>query len=210
MITPEVAARRFLLSCLLGMVLGFVYGGLRPMRRRFPKLGDGLFLLAAVRLWLELSFRICRGDLRIVYSFGLLAGCCVWEWTAGRLLGPVFDGIWKSLAAVYRIFAFPAKKILDFVKILFASAEKWVTIRNKYYWKYLRKCGGNDHGRKKESAEKREGDRPAQPGDAEDHSDRAYSVFYGGIGSPSVGPQRDPDRDRKPAGRGFRAGACQR
>ena len=65
MTAPGLAARRFLISCLLGLGLGLVYGFLRPFRRRFPKLGDTLFLFAAGSAWLQLSFRVCQGDLRI-------------------------------------------------------------------------------------------------------------------------------------------------
>ena len=102
MTAPDLAARRFALSCLLGCVLGVIYGFLRPLRRRFPVLGDLLFLPAVFWLWLEVSFRICRGDLRLGYSFGLAAGCFLWEATAGRLLRPVFEGIWKGLEAFFR------------------------------------------------------------------------------------------------------------
>ena len=89
MTAPGIAARRFLISCLLGLGLGFVYGFLRPFRRRFPKLGDTLFLVAAGWAWLQLSFRVCQGDLRIGYCFGLLAGTLIWELSLGRFLRPV-------------------------------------------------------------------------------------------------------------------------
>ena len=90
MTPPETAASRFLLCCLLGAVLGTVYGFLRPIRRKSTALGDCLFLAAAGWLWLEMGFRVCRGDLRMGYLIGFGAGCILWEITAGRLLQPVF------------------------------------------------------------------------------------------------------------------------
>ena len=154
MTAPETAARRFLLSCALGCLLGLIYGILRPFRHRFPKTGDALFLLAAFRIWLELAFGICLGDIRIGYLAGLLAGALLWELTLGRLLRPVFFGFNRSLVEIWGIFTLPAKKFWDFVKILFASAKKWVTIECTYHQKSLQKCGRRSHGTKKESAEK--------------------------------------------------------
>ena len=146
MTAPALAARRFLLSCLLGCLLGILYGALRPLRRRKPVLGDLLFLPAAVWLWLEVSFRICRGDLRLGYSFGLFAGCFLWEATAGRLLRPVFEGIWKGLEEICCFLLLPLKKFLYFVKKLFASVKKWVTIECTNLLSHLRRRGRRSHG----------------------------------------------------------------
>ena len=105
MTAPETAARRFLLSCALGCLLGLIYGILWPFRHRFPKTGDALFLLAAFRIWLELTFGICLGDIRIGYLAGLLAGALLWELTLGRLLRPFFSVLivlWSKSGAFSR------------------------------------------------------------------------------------------------------------
>jgi hypothetical protein len=86
---PAEDARRFLLGCLLGAGLGFVYGFLRPPRKKHPHLSDLCFSVAAVWAWLQLSFGVCDGDLRLWYTAGLGLGAVAWEVTFGRLLRPV-------------------------------------------------------------------------------------------------------------------------
>ena len=64
MTPPQVAAGRFLSALILGMGLGIVYAFLRPLgRKRWP--GDLVFVLCALWIWTELTFRICRGDVRM-------------------------------------------------------------------------------------------------------------------------------------------------
>ena len=92
MTTPQAAAHRFLAALALGCILGLVYGFLRPLRPRRTTLADGIFLLAALWAWLVLNFEICRGDIRLGYCAGLAAGAFFWEWTAGKLLRPLFGG----------------------------------------------------------------------------------------------------------------------
>ena len=86
MTAPEEAAGRFLWACLLGLPLGAAYDFLRPLRPKFTAAADGLFLLAVGWAWLYLGFGICRGDLRLGYSAGLLAGGLIWEGTAGAVV----------------------------------------------------------------------------------------------------------------------------
>ena len=148
MTAPEEAARRFLWACLLGLPLGAAYDFLRPLRPKFTAVSDGLFLLAAGWAWLYLGFGICRGDLRLGYSAGLLAGGLVWEGTAGVVFRPVSASFWKLVEGILQKMALPIKKISKFLKILFASGEKWVTIRwNNRRQKHPRPRGGT-HGRR--------------------------------------------------------------
>ena len=130
MTAPALAAERFALALGLGLMLGAVYGFLRPLRPKFTALADGLFLLAVLDAWLELSFRICRGDLRLAYAAGLAAGGLIWEWTAGTLLRPVFATFWHMVGKLLGIFLFPLKIFSKYVKILFAYVKKWVSIKS--------------------------------------------------------------------------------
>ena len=148
MTAPADAAGRFLWACLLGAVLGLIYGFLRPMSRRRTILADGLFLAAAVWVWLYHSFAVCRGDIRLGCGAGLLGGGLAWELTLGRLLRPVFSGFWKLIGRLLAFIGHRLKKILDFAKILFASGEKWVTIKWNNRRQKRRRPGGNPHGRK--------------------------------------------------------------
>jgi len=74
MTAPALAAHRFLCCCLLGAALGVYYEFLRPLRPRHTFAADVLFLSGGAWVWLLMSFRVCRGDLRLGYSAGLLAG----------------------------------------------------------------------------------------------------------------------------------------
>ena len=81
MTAPALAAHRFVCCCLLGAALGVYYEFLRPLRPRHTLAADALFLTGCVWVWLIMSFRVCRGDLRLGYSVGLLAGGIVWDRT---------------------------------------------------------------------------------------------------------------------------------
>lgn len=129
MTPPGIAAARFGAACLLGLGLGLWYSFLTPLRRRHHPPADLLFLSAVLGCWLYLTFASCRGDLRPVYTLGLLFGWMAFHLTIGKLLRPFFTTFWKFLAI-------PPKKILKISKILFASGEKWVTIR----WSNRRHC----------------------------------------------------------------------
>ena len=81
--TPAVAAQRFGMACLLGVLLGVYYGFLRPLRPKLTALSDLLFVLGAGWVWLYLGFAVCRGDLRFGYTCGMFLGWFLWD-----LMGP--------------------------------------------------------------------------------------------------------------------------
>lgn len=129
MTVPAIAAQRFAASCILGAMLGIWYGFLRPLGPRHTLLRDLLFLPAALWAWLQLMFGVCRGDLRIWAFWGLILGVLLWDKTVGRLLRPLFSGFWGLIMKIINMFLFPWKKILEKLKILFASWGKSVTIK---------------------------------------------------------------------------------
>ena len=110
MTPPSVALERLGMGCLLGLVLGLWYDVLRPPRRRFVHLCDGLFLLGFGWAFLIQGFEVCRGDLRLGYLAGLPAGIFLWEGTLGRVTRPVFFRIWQIVAGIWECFLFPLKK----------------------------------------------------------------------------------------------------
>ena len=140
MTPPAAAAGQFAGACLLGMGLGLLYGFLRPLRRRRQTPADLLFLLAAGWCWLYLGFGVCRGAVRPAHTFGLAAGAAALELTLGQLLRPIFAIFWNILLV-------PVKKISRNTKILFASAEKWVTIRWSNRRHRRHKSGGTPNGK---------------------------------------------------------------
>ena len=123
MSTPAEAAGRFAAVCLLGLVLGAVYGFLRPLRRRHVHIADSIFLLCFTRAWLEAGFRICQGDLRIGYALGLFPGIFLWELTAGKLLRPVIDMIWKG---IWKILGIPRYVTAKFFKKIAVFVKKYL------------------------------------------------------------------------------------
>jgi hypothetical protein len=149
MSAPEQAAFRFGCACLLGAALGVLYGFLRPLRIRRTFFADFLFVTGLVYAWLYLSFAVCRGDLRLGYTAGLFLGCFLWELTLGKLLRPVFFGFWRIVGKVLGAITLPVRKIFkkihEIIKFLFASLEKWGTIKWNNRRSMRRKSGGS-HG----------------------------------------------------------------
>ncbi|MBO5837020.1 MAG: hypothetical protein J6Q92_03910, partial [Oscillospiraceae bacterium] len=122
MITPKVAFLRFLTAVLVGLGLGLYYGFLRPLRPKHTQLSDILFLPVAGWAWLYVSFAVCQGDLRLIYSIGLVCGAFLWEMTIGHLLRPVFRGFWGVIRKIFTFFITPwayiAKKVVNLLKFL--------------------------------------------------------------------------------------------
>ena len=51
MTVPSVAAVRFLTACFYGVLLGVLYGFLRPLRRKMTNFADAIFVFAAAWAW---------------------------------------------------------------------------------------------------------------------------------------------------------------
>ena len=183
MTAPALAADRFAAACLIGMVLGLAYGFLRPLRPRLTALADFLFLLAAAAGWVFLSFRICQGDLRLGYNAGLLAGGFFWEYTAGRVLRPVFRAFWRGIKRLLRLLFLPFQKILQIfrkiIKKIFASRKKSGTI------------GSRQNQRQAQA-------RPAGLSSEQQSDQDSRSVHYRTVYSGAADPA--PDDRRRPAG----------
>ena len=126
------SGKRLAAAGLTGMGLGLFYGFLRPLRSKSTALGDFLFLVAGIFGWIYVSFGICQGDIRLGYTAGIVAGGFLWECTAGRLLQPVFRGIWLGIFGFFSFFLRPIRKIFqklrNFIKKLFAYTKKSVTM----------------------------------------------------------------------------------
>ena len=142
---PAEDLRRFLFACLFGLGLGLLWDFLRPFRQKRPNLSDGLFLLVTGQVWLYLGFSVCKGDLRLGYSLGLLLGGFVWEITLGQLFRPVFLGFSRIITEIFSFFALPMKKFFKKIaknaKFLLATGKKAVTIKCKHQNQHKKKGG---------------------------------------------------------------------
>jgi len=185
-----VAVARFAHACFLGMALGIWYGFLRPFRQKHTAAGDTLFLIVTGWVCLILGFEICGGDLRIGYFFGLGMGAFFWEGTFGRLLAPFFGWFWRKICGIGRMILFPLKKIWKFAKFLFASAEKWVTIKCNNRRRFRRTSGGPSYGRKQKRASQRADQISPQQADYQDSGNCRYRVVYGGTADPALRSER--------------------
>ena len=123
MTAPQLAAQRFLYGCLVGVVLGAVYGFLRPLRPKRTTLSDLIFLLCTLYGWLFLHFGLCGADVRIAYSLAMGLGGLAWELSLGLILRPFFSVIWNCLGKIWAFITLPLKKISKMTKILFASGQ---------------------------------------------------------------------------------------
>ena len=151
MISPKTACLRFLIAVLMGAGLGLYYGFLRPLRPKHTHLSDLLFLPVAGWAWLYLSFAVCQGDVRLVYSLGLMCGGFLWEMTIGQLLRPLFRGFWHYVRKILDFFTTPwkyiLKKVVNLLKFLLATVKK----KGKITGRNRSGNGGVENGKKQKS-----------------------------------------------------------
>ena len=147
---------------LVGLALGLLDAFLEPLRKRHAALADLLLLPAAFRGWLEISFRVCRGDIRMSYTLGMLLGLMAGKWAFGWLLGGLFRGIWALLGRIFGTLRDVQKKFFKKVgeirKKVFASGKKSGTIAGEKRREGRRENGGSARGK----GNKKPGGFPAQ------------------------------------------------
>ena len=148
MITPEIALQRWLIAFVFGCGLGIYYGFLRPLRPRHTHLSDFLFLIGAFWAWLQVGFAVCKGDIRLSESVGMLCGGICWEMTIGRLLRPLFYKFWRFVARIFHFFLLPfgffMKKAKKYLNFLLLSARKTSTMNKR-----KKRDGGGHRGKEK-------------------------------------------------------------
>jgi hypothetical protein len=207
MTQPQIVFARLALGLGAGILLGICHGFLRPLRHRCPFTAEALFFLAMAWGWLILGFGVWQGDLRLGYFVPYFGGWLLWEITLGRLVRPLFSGFWAAVEAIFRIFLWPVKKIFYFAKILFASVEKWVTIKWNYRRHMRRRPGGMSHEGADQNHRQCAVRLSTQLRVAEDRGDCTYRVFYGCADFPELGASEHPGKNRgyAPAGPGTAA-----
>ena len=142
MTAPALAARRLWLAFVLGLGLGLWYALLRPLRRRRSAPADTLFVVAAFCAWLYHGFGVCRGDLRLGYSAGLLLGAVLLDRTLGVRLEPLFSTFWKFIGKILELLLLPGRIFFGFTKKTVASGGKWVKIKWNNRRHFRRTPGG--------------------------------------------------------------------
>ena len=125
--TTALLFSRFVIACLLGVGLGTIYDLLSCLPRALRHIGDGLFVVALFICGIYLGFAVCQGDLRPVYSAGLLLGVIGWHYSFGKLLRPlilrlfrlwanIFSKIFKTFKKIFCFIPFFIKKHLHYLK----------------------------------------------------------------------------------------------
>lgn len=132
---------------LVGLALGLLDAFLEPFRKHHAALADLLLLPAAFRGWLEISFRVCRGDIRMSYTLGILLGLTAGKWVFGWLLGGLFRGIWTLLGRIFGTLRAMRKKIFKKVGEI---RKKSICIREKIGYNSRRKTSGTTAGKRRE------------------------------------------------------------
>lgn len=128
MSSPTIVFSQFLTACLLGVGLGVFYDLTASLPRVLRHLGDGIFILGLFACGIYLGFGVCDGDLRPIYSFGLLLGVLCWHYTLGRVVRFLFSKLFRSIFSFFSgIFHF-LKKIFRFLSLFF---KKTFAIREK-------------------------------------------------------------------------------
>ena len=119
MSTTTLLFSRFLIACLLGAGLGIIYDFFACLPRTLRHIGDGFFVIALFVCGIYLGFAVCQGDLRPVYSAGLLLGVVGWYYSLGRLLRPLFFRLCRLLGQAFSIIFRPFKKIFGLFPLFF-------------------------------------------------------------------------------------------
>lgn len=160
-------AQLFLLTILLGGILGLVYDGLRVFRHAFPhkpfwvQLEDGLFWLLAVFSVFGVMLHASAGEIRFFTILGLCGGMGLYWLTLSRLVIAVSDRIislvkylvglfWRIITTPFRLlwllFRRPLEKIGGFCgkqrKKLLQSWKVYVKIKVQHLrmdWKIFRR-----------------------------------------------------------------------
>lgn len=132
MTPPAMLFSRFLIACLLGIGLGFLYDFLTALPRWFMHIADFIFILALFTVGIYLGFGICGGDLRPAYSLGLFIGAASWHFTIGKHIRALFSAFYRRMWNLISIFLQKFKKIFTFIpyflKKTFALTKKSSTI----------------------------------------------------------------------------------
>ena len=126
MTAPALLFSRFLTAGLLGAGLGVVYDLLACLPRALRHIGDGIFVIALFVCGIYLGFAVCGGDLRPVYSAGLLIGVIGWHYSLGRLLRPLILRLFRLLGQAFSIIFRPFKKIIEFISHFFKKTFAFV------------------------------------------------------------------------------------
>jgi hypothetical protein len=211
MTVPSIAAVRFLTACFYGVLLGVLYGFLRPVRRRMTNFADAIFVAAAMWAWLRLSFLICRGDIRLGCSMGLAVGAVAWEMTLGKCLRRPFRWFWDGVGAILRFLTAPVRKIfkktLTFLKKRIASARKLVTINWRNRRRNAAEVGGKSHGRISGKLEKNQVHTPSGQSAGQSGAAERGGIFYGSDPGYEHGSGAGSSKSRRPAPKRHGAGA---
>ena len=155
---PAVAeqARWFLWALALGAGLGLAYDCLRELRRQCPQTtvpADLAFLALAVFTLAYLGLALCHGQLQLFQLVGLAAGASGYGLSLSRLCRRAFRWFWKAVGTVLEMIGRPiwalAKKVKKFLKFLFSTGRKWVTIFGNRRRKNVR--GAHSGGRRHEA-----------------------------------------------------------
>ena len=80
---PALSAWRIGVALALGAGLGLLNAFLRPLRSRTSVPADLVLGAAAMYAFAWLSFAVCRGDIRLGTTAGLLVGAWAFQITAG-------------------------------------------------------------------------------------------------------------------------------
>ena len=121
-------AAQFGLSVLFALGLGLLYDWLRSVRRTVPALQDvcdGLFCLLLGAGLLLFALYVGRGQFRLFFFVGMLAGLILYFLLLSPLLLPVFCAAQRFLRALLAPARFLLKKIKKFFQ------RYWIFCKNR-------------------------------------------------------------------------------
>ena len=145
-------AQLFLLTVLMGGVMGLVYDGLRVFRHALPhkifwiQLEDGLFWLIAVFLVFGVMLHASSGEIRFFSIAGMFGGMGLYFLTLSRVVIAVSDRIiflvkyagklfWEIVTTPFRLISIPFRKPLQKIRGFCVKQRKKLLHSSKVYAK---------------------------------------------------------------------------
>ncbi len=112
-ISISLQAIRFLMSCALGLILGFIYDIIRIFRRNFGLgnvltiISDILYSITVLLLYGLFVLVVCEGDIRAFLFIGASLGMILYFLAVSQAVIKVGDGIIKFGIILFKILFFP-------------------------------------------------------------------------------------------------------
>lgn len=128
--TASTQIEVFLISCVVGIVLGIIYDIFRVFRIVIPHSNiltnlEDVILISAYGIFLMcFAFSLMRGQIRFFFIVGNFLGFILWFFTLGSIIIRVANRIKGYLLKAIKIVTYPIRRLLDFLTTMKKKVKK--------------------------------------------------------------------------------------